>query len=286
MWLALVLLTGSALNASPPLRDGTITGVVVRVADHAPVPRAEVVLRAKVDGQLLPSPKPPLTIKGDSHSHGFRPTARTSICRAPIAAAFIIRPECAVDFAAAAGGSDVGRPRCYHVSNPLVVRQHTIALYPELGVLRVTESMLIDNPSAACYVGQAAGDDTEPVTLQLAIPADFAQVTFASEFFGRRFSLLNGKLVTSVPWPPGQRELTFSYVLASTKQHYVWQRALDCRAHRCEFVVHGDPSAHATCNLERAAQTTNGEITLNRANERSLPAICCASNWPMRLSLS
>ena len=63
--------------------------------------------------------------------------------------------------------------------------------------------MLIDNPSAACYVGQAAGEGAEPVTLRLAIPAGFERVTFTSEFFGRRFSLVGGKLVTGVSLAAG-----------------------------------------------------------------------------------
>ena len=47
MWLILVVLTASALDASPPLRDGVIEGVVVCAADHSPVPHAEVVLRGQ-----------------------------------------------------------------------------------------------------------------------------------------------------------------------------------------------------------------------------------------------
>ena len=54
MWLTLVLLTGSVLAADLPTDDGIIEGVVVRAADQSPVAGAEVVLRAGVDGQLLP----------------------------------------------------------------------------------------------------------------------------------------------------------------------------------------------------------------------------------------
>ena len=114
--------------------------------------------------------------------------------------------------------------------------------------------MLIDNPSAACYVGQAADKGSEPVTLQLAIPANFQKVTFASEFFGRRFALINGKLVTSVPWPPGQRELIFSYVLANTQRHYVWQRPLDLPSTKVRVSVHGGQPSEVTSNLNRTQQ--------------------------------
>ena len=117
MWLILVLLTGSALDASPPLRDGVIEGVVVHAADHTPVPRAEVVLRAKVDGQLLPVAETTADAQGrfrfaqlpadgaDRLSAG-RQSRRHSLSR----------PERAAEFPAATGGSDAGRSRRRHVS--------------------------------------------------------------------------------------------------------------------------------------------------------------------------
>ncbi len=249
MWFILVLMTGSALAASPPLRDGMIEGAVVNAADRTPVPRAEVVLRAKVDGQLLPVAETTADAQG-----------RFRFTRLPADGATVYLPG------ANRGGIHYPGPsvrlsplqRRAEVTltvhdavtfpNPLAVRRHTITLCPEPGVLRVTESMLIDNPSAACYVGQAAGEDAEPVTLQLAIPADFAQVTFANEFFGRRFSLSGGKLVTAVPWPPGQRELTFSYVLANTSRHYVWQRPLDLPSTKVRVLIRRNQSARAAAD--------------------------------------
>jgi hypothetical protein len=261
MWLILVFLTGSVLDAGQPVHDGMIEGVVVNAADQKPVPRAEVVLRAKVDGQLLTVAETtadaqgkfrfeqlpadgmndylPGANRGGIHYPG--PSVRLSSLRRRAEVTLAVYD--AVTF-----------------PNPLVVRQHTITLLPEPGVLRVTESMLIDNPSAGCYVGQAAGEDVEPVTLQLAIPADFAQVTFANEFFGRRFSLIGGKLVTGVPWPPGQRELTFSYVLANTQQHYVWQRPLDLPSTKVRVVVRGIQPGRVTSNLNRTPQQGSGEI--------------------------
>ena len=53
MALTLLLLTVSMLAANPPVGDGVIEGTVVRAIDQAPVPGAEVVLRAKIGGQLL-----------------------------------------------------------------------------------------------------------------------------------------------------------------------------------------------------------------------------------------
>ncbi len=163
--------------------------------------------------------------------------------------------------------------------NPLVVRRHEITLAPEPGALRVTESMLIDNPGPACYVGQSAGKDAEPLTLQLAIPANFQRVTFASEFFGRRFSLLGGMLMTSVPWPPGQRELKFSYVLPNTQRHCVWRRPLDLPSEHLRVSVRGDRPDEVTCTLSSAPSREEGAIVF-QTGEHTLPA-----GYPLRVEL-
>jgi hypothetical protein len=139
--------------------------------------------------------------------------------------------------------------------------------------------MLIDNPSPACYVGQAAGKDTEPVTLQLAIPDSFERVTFASEFFGRRFALIGGKLVTGVPWPPGQRELTFSYLLPNAQRHYLWQRPLDLPSAAVRVSVRGDQLGQATCNLNHLPRQKDGEVVFE-AGEGTL-----AAGYPLRVEL-
>jgi hypothetical protein len=262
MWLILILMTGSALGASPPLHDGMIEGVVVHATDHTPLPHAEVVLRAKVDGQLLPVAE----TTADAHGR-FRfaqlPADGANVYLPGANYSGIHYPGPSVRLSSLRRRAEVTLAVHDAITfpNPLVVRQHLITLRPEPGVLRVTESMLIDNPSTACYVGQAAGEDVEPVTLQLSIPANFAQVTFASEFFGRRFSLIGGKLVTSVPWPPGQRELTFSYVLANTQRHYVWQRPLDLPSAKVRVVVRRDQPARATSNLNGDPWQEDGKIT-------------------------
>ncbi len=272
MWLILVLSIGSVLDANPPPRDGMIEGVVVRAANRTPVPNAEVVLRARVDGQLLavaettadaqgrfrfsqlPADGATVYLPGANHGgiHYPGPSVRLSSLRRRAYVTLAVHD--AIMF-----------------PNPLVVRQHTITLCPEPGVLRVTESMLIDNPSAACYVGQAAGENVEPVTLRLAIPADFAQVTFASEFFGRRFSLIDGKLVTGVPWPPGQRELTFSYVLTNTQRHYVWQRPLDLPTANARVVVRRKHPGCGTSDLNDIPQKDEGEVAFE-SGPHTLPA--------------
>ena len=203
-----MLLAGSVLAANSPAGDGVIEGVVVRAVDQTPVPAPRWCCGRRLAANCCPWPKPSPTPREDSAS-SILPTDGACVYLPGANRDGIHYPGPSVRLSSLRPRAEVKLAVYDAVAfpNPLVVRRHTITLRPQPGVLQVTESMLIDNPSTACYVGQAAGEDAEPVTLQLAIPADFEQVTFASEFFGRRFSLIGGKLVTGVPWPPGQREL-------------------------------------------------------------------------------
>jgi hypothetical protein len=241
MLLTLLLLVGSVASANQPVGDGLIEGTVVRAVDQSAVAGAEVVLRAKVGSQMLTVAETTADAQGRFRferlpadgTYDYLPGANHDGIHYPGSSVRLSRLRRRADVKLAVHNS-VAFP------NPLVVRRHEIVLQPQQGALQVTETMLIDNPSPACYVGQAAGADIEPVTLQLAIPANFERVTFASEFFGRRFAMIEGKLVTGVPWPPGQRELTFSYLLANAQRHYVWQRPLDLPSANVRVSVRGD----------------------------------------------
>jgi hypothetical protein len=271
MWFVLVFLTGSVLDAATTPRDGVIEGVVVRAADHTPVSGAEVVLRAKVDGQLLPVAETTADAQG-RFRFARLPSDGTAVYLPGANRGGIHYPGPSVRLTSLQPRAEVKLAVHDAVAfpNPLVVRRHEIALCPQPGVLEVTETMLIDNPSSACYIGQSAGKNAEPVTLQLAIPAGFQRITFASEFFGRRFALVGNKLVTSAPWPPGQRELKFTYWLSNTARHYVWQRLLDLTTERLRVSVHGQ-TEEATCNFPAASHREDGEVMFE-AREPILPA--------------
>jgi hypothetical protein len=272
MLLTLLILAGSVAAAGSPAGEGVIEGAVVRAVDQSAVAGAEVILRAKVAGQMLTVAETTADAQG-----------RFRFERLPADGAYDYLPGANRDGIHYPGPSVrlSGLRRRANVKlavhdsvafpNPLVVRRHEIVLCPQQGALQVTESMLIDNPSLACYVGQAAGKDAEPVTLQLAIPANFERVTFASEFFGRRFALIDGKLVTGVPWPPGQRELTFSYLLPNAHRHYVWQRPLDLPSANVRISVRGNRPERATCNLKPAPRRKVGEVAFE-AGQRTLAA--------------
>ena len=98
---------------------------------------------------------------------------------------------------------------------PLVAEAHEIDIHLDRGVLDVTEIVVVDNPSSTTYVGTADPDapKTAPTTLSMSIPEGVTHVTFNKEFDGRNFQLVDGRLVTTVPWPPGKRQLAFLYQL-------------------------------------------------------------------------
>ena len=256
-WL-LILSTTSAAAPAPADNAadnaGSIEGIVVNASSgSAPVPRVEVLLQARVQGEFVPVaetaadrygrfqfdnlplgadiPYLPGATKDDVHYPG----ARVQLTAAqPYARVRIV-----VHNAVAA-------------PSPLVARRHEIVVRPESGGLKVTETLLIDNPSNVCYVGQAAHDAGPPVTLRLSVPPGFERITFQEEFFGRRFLLVNDRLVTSVPWPPGKREMKFTYTVANQQRRAVWSRPLDLPCADLQLTVYTDDPDHVSSNLEPA----------------------------------
>ena len=146
-----------------------------------------------------------------------------------------------------------------HVRLPRsVVRLHEIVIQTESNLLNVTETILVSNPSSYCYVGGAEGK--RPVTLRLHIPPHFEKVTFHKEFYGRRFAMIDGALMTTIPWPPGERELKFTYILPIEKQHQVWERPLDLPCGAVRLSVIGSDSKGITCNLPSGQATDSSEL--------------------------
>jgi hypothetical protein len=127
------------------------------------------------------------------------------------------------------------------------------------GALSVTESIIVDNPTRRCYVGARQQDGGEPITMQLSIPPNFERTTFQTEFFGRRFFRLGDKLATSVPWPPGQRELEFTYVLPVQQGYYLWQRPLDLPCEKLSILIDMPKVEDISCNLSSYLTSTPGK---------------------------
>ena len=220
-----LLLVSLAVAGLLPQANGRIQGTVVNASQAKPSPcQATVLLRVLLEGQFVPFRETTSDAEGrfqfdslplgdpyrylvGANRHGIHyPGPRIQLTES--------RPDATVELSV--------RDAVTH-PNPLLIRKLEITICPEPGTLKVTESMLVENPSATCYVGQSPAPGARPVTLQLAIPSDFERTTFEEEFFGRRFSVVAGKLVTGVPWPPGVRALKYTYVLRNAAVNRHWE---------------------------------------------------------------
>ncbi len=241
----------SALPAEGP---GVLVGVVVNgSAGDTPVAGAEVVLRLHRAGQFIPWTK---TLADDQGRFRFErlPAAEGCLYLPGANRHGVHYPGPRVQLTAAQPRAAV-RLTVYDAvesPNPLVLLRHEVTVQAEPQALRVTEFLRIENPTPRCYVGQPAGEDQPPVTLKLAIPMEFERATFDKEFFGRRFSVGSGGLVTGVPWPPGLHELRFTYTLPRTQRRSVWQRPVDLPCREFRVAVEAGPSDDVTCNLAPA----------------------------------
>ena len=155
--------------------------------------------------------------------------------------------------------------------NPLVIENHEILVHVEPGSIKVRETMVIDNPSSHCYVGSPRHAGGGPVTLQLGIPVNFERITFDKEVFGRHFSLINEELVTGIPWPPGKRELGFSYVIANDQNNHTWQRRVDLPCSSVNVIVHANHPDQVTCNLPVRSAAQDGKASF-ASSDGPLPA--------------
>jgi hypothetical protein len=67
-------------------------------------------------------------------------------------------------------------------------------------------------------------------------------------------------LITGIPWPPGERALEFSYVLANDSSHRIWRRPLDLPCRSIQLIVETDNPEEVACNLGPAYATENGRV--------------------------
>ncbi len=256
--------------------DGTIRGVVLNASrGDVPAGGAEVVLRVKLDGQFVPLAETAADAQGRfdfeelplGEHFQYLPGANRDGIHYPGPRVQLTRQRPRIHLELSVCDS-VAEP------NPLVIRRHEILVRPEPGALHVTETLLIANPTSICYVGRAVGQDTQPVTLRLNVPSDFDRATFHKEFFGRRFSLAAGKLVTGIPWTPGERELKLTYVLPNTQAHRLWQRPLDLPCSDVRVCVETTRPDEVICNLPAGPVRRRGETTLVTfaSDGKTLPA--------------
>jgi len=251
--LSILLTSCLALPGQVPQSNGSIEGVVINATSgKTPAGGAEVMLRMRVDGQFVPVAQ---TTADENGKFRFKElyVGREWIYMPGANRHEIHYPGERIELTRANPNARIELEVCDSVStpNPLVIRKHEIEIRPESGAVRVTETILVDNPSKTCFVGKAGHEGSEPVTLQLSIPSNFERTTFYKEFFGRRFSLVDGKLVTSIPWTPGKREVKFTYLLANSEKTFQWQRPVDLPCDDVRIVVHAERPDEVACSLER-----------------------------------
>ena len=271
--LALALTCCWAAAEPLPAGTGEISGVVVNASQRdAACPQAEVMLRAKTDEDFV------LVAETTADSEG-----RFHFGNLPIGRKYVYLPGANRDSVHYPGSRlqlNAWEPhaRCQvkvhdtiQEPSPLVAVHHEIVIQPEQGVLRVTESMLVRNPTASTYVGQPPQEGAAPVTLRLSVPSTFERTTFHQEFYGRRFAIADGQLVTSIPWTPGERDLRFTYTLRSEDLSQVWQRPLDLPTEHLRVRVIHDQPDQVTCNLDSAYSAAIREQAFDSKGE-TLPA--------------
>jgi hypothetical protein len=243
------------LTSYPDAGGGTITGTVVNAsAGKTPKSGAEVVLRAEIRGEYVICGQTVTDRQGrfvfrnlhQGDGYLYLPGANCGGIHFPGPRVQLTLQEPLADVVLSV--YDSTSAPC-----PLVIRRQDISMRFQSGAILIAESIIVDNPSPQCYVGARAQECSEPITMQLSIPPKFERITFETEFFGKRFYLLGDKLVTSVPWPPGERELKFTYVLPVQQGYYLWQRPMDLPCEQLRVSVEKPDVDDISCNLSAAA---------------------------------
>jgi hypothetical protein len=252
----LLLLTMAITDAeSPPVPGGTIQGVVVNgTQNNEPLEGVEVLLRAGTDGALIPVAE----TKTDRYG-------KFSFAQVPLDPTLEYLPGANRDGVHYPGrrvrldSSDrvasVNIVVFDAVKSPctLVAKQHDIDIVVEQRTLKVTERLLIANPTSATYVGQSMGHGP-PVTLLLSIPQNFDRVTFDKEFYGRQFYVVEHRPVTEIPWLPGEQELRFTYRVPLVESAGQFRRLLDLPSTDVRISLHGADARQVSCNLPRSKE--------------------------------
>lgn len=264
--LLIVLLATLPAQSAPPLEGpeaGSISGVVVNASqDGQVVAYAEVALRVMVDGQFV--------VAGETTTDGqgrFRfgdiPADPEYVYLAGANWQTVHYPGERLQLSGSQRDASIQLSvhDALQSPSPLVVRRHEITIEREGESLQVTEALLVDNPTQTTFVGQPKKDDGRAATLTLSVPSDFARTTFHEEFFGRRFALIDGQLVTDVPWTPGEREVKFTYVLPDPHGDRVWERVLDLPTSDIQVRAKSKDAHCLTASLQAAEPTEPGTVT-------------------------
>jgi hypothetical protein len=271
MSASLFVLTWFAMAGQVHHAVGEISGTAVNgSAGDVPVAGAEVVLRASQDGAFVPVA---VSTTDDLGRFCFKDlTVDQSLLYLPgVNHVGIHYPGPRVRLTHDQSTARV-RLIAYDTvpsPSPLISRRHEIGVQSGQGYLEVTETLVVDNPSRATFIGQSV-DDRPPVTMRLSLPDGIEKVTFDREFHGRNFQLHEGRLITELPWPPGSRELKFIYRVPVEQRLGVLSRVLDLPTDEVVVQVTTSESDSVACNLPRAAAPAQRAIFEQRG--KTLPA--------------
>lgn len=155
--------------------------------------------------------------------------------------------------------------------SPLETKSHSIVVRAETGLLKVSETLVVSNPSNYSYVGDGAAANDAPATLRLNIPSDFLKVTFNEEFFGRQFHLVDGALQTEIPWVPGEKKIELTYYLPFETGRLSLRRVLELPSQNVSVSVYRAGIERIECNLTSVPSASDAQASYS-SDGRQLPA--------------
>jgi hypothetical protein len=258
----LLIAISSLANAdAQPAHIGKIQGVVVNgTRGNEPIGDVEVLLRADLDGALEPLAITRTDMYGKFvfEDVPLDPTI-LYLLGADRDGVHYPGKRIRIDFDNRFAHDTIVTFDAARAPSPLIVRRHDIALDVQQEVIEISETLLVTNPSRTTYVGEEA-EDTPPVTLRLSVPPTFDRVTFGSEFYGRRFRIVDHQPVTDIPWPPGERELKFAYRIPIEATGGMFRRSLDTPCRNLTLRVRGTKTDEVSGNLERVDKSPNENV--------------------------
>lgn len=268
-FLLLCVPLATLTSASSSAVAGMIEGMVVNTSTGKPIPcQVAVILQVQVKGELVPF-RDVISDKQGRFSFGRLPAGDGVVYQAGATRHGIFYPGPRIRLTDLQPVARTGLSVCDAVASPspLVLKKMDVTIRPETGLLKVTETLLLENPSHTCYVGEVAHDGADPVTLELSIPSDFERTTFDQEFFGRRFAVVNNKVVTSIPWQPGERELRYTYLLRNTEEAVRWRRPLDLPCSNVTIRVEGKSPKEVRCEMLRQTSASENVVVFESAGQ-------------------
>ena len=265
--LLIIVLTAQATATE---HVGVVSGTAVNgTQGQGPLANAEIVLRASQNGAFVPVAQTVTDALGrftfDELPLGSEITYLAGVNRAGV---HYPGPRVRLDTARPSANLKLTAYDAIESPSPLVSRRHEVSIQYGQGYLDITETLRIENPSLTAYVGTQQ-DDVAPSTLNLTLPPGFDKITFDKEFHGRNFQLKDGCLNTELPWPPGKRELKFSYRIPADQRRVAFSRRLDLPTEETIVHVHGNDIGPVVCNLPSSSSADNYTTF---ANTTQLPA--------------